>query len=292
MDVTDLKSGPLSGQTAGAQGGKTPLVGQLCQRIVLIHELGQLGASEKLLYRRGHGLDIDQGLGGDAVHVLGRHPLPHHSLHTGQTDAVLILEQLAYGADPPVAQMINVVRSADLLFEMHIIVNRSKDIFSGDMLGHQFAHVPADGSFQLCLILSEFRQDVLEHRIVYHLRDPCLFRFKVHITGQIHHHVGENLLVSLHALDPHKGDTCVLDLLRLFLVKDLSRLCQDLTRRHIHGVFCQSVACQAVLEGQFFIKFITAYLGQIISSRVKEHAVKQALGAVYGQGLARTYLLI
>ena len=57
--VTHLESGTVSGQTAGAQGGKTPLVGQLSQRVVLIHELGQLGASEKLLHSSRHRLNID-----------------------------------------------------------------------------------------------------------------------------------------------------------------------------------------------------------------------------------------
>ena len=57
--VADLKSGTLSGQTAGAQCRKTSLVGQLRQRVVLVHELGQLGASEELLHRSRHRLDVD-----------------------------------------------------------------------------------------------------------------------------------------------------------------------------------------------------------------------------------------
>ena len=80
--VTYLESGTVPGQTARSQGGQTALMGQLCQRVILVHELGQLGTSEELLYGRGHGLDIDQGLGGDAIHVLGGHTLPYHTLHT------------------------------------------------------------------------------------------------------------------------------------------------------------------------------------------------------------------
>ena len=42
--ISNLESGTVSGQTARSQGGETSLMGQLGQRVVLIHELGQLGS--------------------------------------------------------------------------------------------------------------------------------------------------------------------------------------------------------------------------------------------------------
>src|SRR5690606_30614272 len=42
VHVAHLEAGALAGQTAGAQGGNPALVGDLGQRVVLIHELGQL----------------------------------------------------------------------------------------------------------------------------------------------------------------------------------------------------------------------------------------------------------
>ena len=57
--ISHLESGTVSGQTARAQGGETALMGQLCQRVILVHELGQLGASEELLYRCGNRLNVD-----------------------------------------------------------------------------------------------------------------------------------------------------------------------------------------------------------------------------------------
>ena len=57
--ISHLESGTVSGQTARAQGGETALMGQLCQRVILVHELGQLGTSEELLHSRSHGLDIN-----------------------------------------------------------------------------------------------------------------------------------------------------------------------------------------------------------------------------------------
>ena len=57
--VSNLETGTVPGKTAGAQGGETSLVGQLGKRIVLIHELRKLGASEEFLHSRRHRLDVD-----------------------------------------------------------------------------------------------------------------------------------------------------------------------------------------------------------------------------------------
>jgi hypothetical protein len=43
VHVAHFEAGALPGQTAGAQGGDTPLVGDLGQGVGLVHELGQLG---------------------------------------------------------------------------------------------------------------------------------------------------------------------------------------------------------------------------------------------------------
>ena len=59
MYVPHLKSCPVSGQTARPERGKTPLMGQFTQRIILIHKLGQLGRTEKFFYRSLYRLNID-----------------------------------------------------------------------------------------------------------------------------------------------------------------------------------------------------------------------------------------
>ena len=80
------------------------------------------GGSEELLHCRRHRLDIDQGLRRDTLLVLGCHTLTHDSLQSGQTDPVLVLEQLAHRADAAVAQMVDVIVISDAIFQMDIIV--------------------------------------------------------------------------------------------------------------------------------------------------------------------------
>ena len=53
--------------------------------------------------------DVDQGLRRDRLDVLGRHPLADDALHAGQADPDLVLDQLADGAQPTVAEVVDVV---------------------------------------------------------------------------------------------------------------------------------------------------------------------------------------
>ena len=52
------------------------------------------------------------------------------------------------------------------------------------------------------------------------------------------------------------------------------------------------MVCDAVAEQELLIEFITADLGQVISSRIEEHAMDQALSRIHCQRFARTDLLI
>ncbi len=49
--VTHFKAGTLTGQTARAECRNTALVGDLGQRVVLVHELRQLAGTEELFHR-------------------------------------------------------------------------------------------------------------------------------------------------------------------------------------------------------------------------------------------------
>ncbi len=48
MDVTHLEAGSLSRKSSGPEGAQSPLVGDLAQRIGLVHKLAQLAGAEKL----------------------------------------------------------------------------------------------------------------------------------------------------------------------------------------------------------------------------------------------------
>ena len=60
VHVSHLHGGAVARQAAGAQRGETALVRDARQRVVLIHELRELGRSEELLDRRIHRTNVDE----------------------------------------------------------------------------------------------------------------------------------------------------------------------------------------------------------------------------------------
>ena len=109
VHVANLEAGALTRQTTRAQRRQAALVGQTRQRVVLVHELAQLAGAEELLDRRHDRTDVDQGLRRDRLDVLGGHPLADDALHPGQPDPDLVLDELADGAQPAVAEVVDIV---------------------------------------------------------------------------------------------------------------------------------------------------------------------------------------
>ena len=109
VDVTDLHAGAVTGETTRAQRRQATLVRQAGERVVLVHELRELRGAEELLDRRHHGADVDQGLRGDRLDVLGGHALADDALHPGQARADLVLDELADVAQATVAEVVDVV---------------------------------------------------------------------------------------------------------------------------------------------------------------------------------------
>ncbi len=109
VHVSHFHGGAIAGKAAGSQSGQTTLVGDASERVVLIHELGQLGGSEELLDGGIHRTDVDQGLRGDGLRILGGHAFADHAFHTAQTGPELVLDQLADLTDTTVAEVVDIV---------------------------------------------------------------------------------------------------------------------------------------------------------------------------------------
>ena len=109
VHVAHLDGRPLAREAARAERRQAPAMGEARQRVRLIHELRELRGAEELLDRRHHGPDVDDGLRGDRVRVLGGEALAHHPLHAVEADAEGLLDELADGAQAPVAEVLVLV---------------------------------------------------------------------------------------------------------------------------------------------------------------------------------------
>lgn len=111
----------------------------------------------------------------------------------------------------------------------------------------------------------------------------CLAKdLEENIGSQVYHHIGQHLLLALRSFNPYKRNCCILNLICHFLIQLGAGLCQNLSGGGVNDIFRQGMAFNAILKCQFFIKFITAYFCQIISSGVKEHTVEQTLCTING----------
>ena len=119
VDVADVEPGPLAAESTGTERVQAPLVRELGERVDLVHELRQRAGAEELLDRRDNWPGVDQRRRGDRVGVGDRHPLLDDPLHADQAHPELVLEQLADGAHPAVAEVVDVVR--DLLVAGRVV---------------------------------------------------------------------------------------------------------------------------------------------------------------------------
>ena len=119
VHVAHFEPGSISAQAARAQRAQASLVGQLRERIGLIHELAELATAEELAHRRDHWPDIGQARRRGCGRIGDRHALFDHALHAQQADAELVLNQLAHGAHATVAEVIDVVGRAFPVVDAH-----------------------------------------------------------------------------------------------------------------------------------------------------------------------------
>ena len=109
MHVAHIETRLFTRETAGAKRRETAFMANLRQGIRLIHKLGELAATEKLFYCRYDRANSDERTGVYPSWLLDTHALLHDSLHTQQAHAQPCLDQLAYTAHAPIAQMIDIV---------------------------------------------------------------------------------------------------------------------------------------------------------------------------------------
>ena len=129
VDIADLEARALPRETARTEGGQPPLVGDLGERIGLIHELAELGRPEKLVHSRHDRLRVDQIAWHGRIDVgVDGHLFLDRPLHAHQTDAELVLHELADGADPPIRQRIDIVHATEVAVQAEQVTDQVEEI--------------------------------------------------------------------------------------------------------------------------------------------------------------------
>ena len=130
--VADLEARALAGQAPRSEGRETTLVRDLGERVGLVHELGELRAPEELLDHGRDRLGVDQVVRHQVLDFLQAHALLDGALHPDQADAVLVLQELAHGADAAVAEVVDVVDVTLAVFQLDQVAHHLEDVLAGE----------------------------------------------------------------------------------------------------------------------------------------------------------------
>ncbi len=211
VNVTDVEGGSLTAQTAGAECRHTALVSKLGQGVCLIHELRQWAGTEEFFDRCGHGADIYKALRSYDIKILQGHTLADNTLHTGEADAELILQQLADAADAAVAEVVDIVLLADAVSKAVEIVDGCKHIVNNDVLRDKYIYIFKDSFLES--VAGVLLHEALEDDAANLFLDTELLGVDIDHTLQRNHAVGEDLDGLAVNIKPDLNNTGSVDLL-------------------------------------------------------------------------------
>ena len=290
VNVADVEGGSLTAQAAGAECRHTALVSKLGQGVCLIHELRQWAGTEEFFDRRGHGADIYKALRSYDVKILQSHALADNTLHTGEADAELVLQQLADAADAAVAEMVYIVLLADAVCKAVEIVDGCKHVVNNDVLRDKYIYIFKDRFLESVagVLLHKALEDDAADLFLY----AELLRVDIDHALQGNHAVGEYLDGLSVNIEPDLNDAGSVDLLGHVARDDLACVGNDLAGRGVCNGHCQRKAVYSAAQSQLLVELIAADIGNVVAAAVKEQSVEQGLGAFDSGRIAGAQLAV
>ena len=277
MHVAHLEAGALARQTARPERRQAPLMGDLRQRVGLVHELRQLRGAEELAHRGSRGLCVDQVLRHHRVDIDRAHALLDGALHAQQADAILVLHELADRAHPAIAEMVDVVDLAPAVAQTDQRLDDGEDVLAAQR-AHGIrrieieAHVHLDPAHGRQVVALRIEEDAVEQRL-RGLRRRRLARAH-HPVDVEQRLVGVRVLVDRERVADEGADIDVVDVedrdlfeaellqrLEQLLLDLLARLAVDLAGLQIDDVLRQIAAVKVLVADE---QLFQALLGELV----------------------------
>ena len=220
------------------------------------------------------------------------HSLSYHTLKSGETDTILVLEKFTYCSDTTVSEMVDIIIVSDAVLKVHVVVDGCEDIILGDVLGNKSLNIASDSTRKLLGIISVSIENLSEDRIIYSLLDSEILGIAINEVRQINHHVGENSLVLLLGLDNNILNSGILNGICKFCGYCGSCCCDYFTGKRIDYILCKDVISDTVLESHLLVELVTAYSCKVVSLGLKEKSSQIVLGVLFINDVAGADLLI
>ena len=174
------------------------------------------------------------------------HTLAYHSLHSGKTDTVLVLEKLSDSSDTAVSEMIDIIFRSDTVFKSNIIVNRSEYIALCYMLRYKLVYVALYSLGKELSPVSALLEEFLEHREINPLMYSESLCIDIKPCFYVHHLIGEHLYKSGLRLDHDIFNTCILNVVSELCINPGALLCDELACKRIEYIFTENMASDTV----------------------------------------------
>ncbi len=271
MYVTNLEARTVTGKAAGTKRGQTALMSKLGKRVRLIHKLRKRRRAEEFFNGCNNRTDVYKSLRSDCFGILrlNGHTLADNSFNSGKTDTELVLKQLAHASDTAVAEVVDVVRTADTPVKVAHIVDRGENIVDDDVFRNEFVYVLFDKRNEEIFVIAGLFGNVGDNGKTYFFVDVELLEFffgKVNIIFGIDHIVGNNLyyvtvhinLYFAHAFFIHKGG--------IRSGNGYAGVEQNFTGKRVCNRLCKGKTCYSSFKSKLFVVFIASYSGNFVSS--------------------------
>ena len=298
VNIADFKSRTVTGKSARAECGESSLMGKFRERIVLIHELGERRRTEELLYCSNNRSYVHEVVEGDLLSLLlEAYTLSYNTLHSRETYPELILEQLAYGADTSVAEVVDIIDISHALTEVYEIAYACKNIVNGDVLRNKLVRSCTKSSldFFLAVVLVE---NVTKNRGSNTLVDAELqrvdiavaFVFKVRLD--IYRTVSYYLDNAFFGFEKDFHYTGLFDLLTEVGSNNGAFFRDDLACERVDDRSCELVTYYTVCNTELFVELVSSEAGEVISLCIKEQIVEVSFRRLNCGRLTRAQLLV
>ncbi len=214
VHVAHLEARALARQAARAKRRKTALVGDLGQRVGLVHELGKLRGAEEFAHRRRRRFGVDQVLRHHRVDLDRGHPLLDRALHAQQADAILIFHQLADRPHAAIAEVIDVVDLAAAIAQVDQRLDHRQNVrlaqHAHGVFGVEIeAHVHLDAADRRQVIALGVEEQRREHR--FRAVDGRRFAGAHHAIDVEQRVLARGVLVDLQRVADIRADVDVID---------------------------------------------------------------------------------
>ena len=131
VHVADLEPRALAREAAGAERREAALVRELGERVRLIHELRELARTEERLNDRADRSRVHEIVRRGALRLLDRHALADDPRHARESHGELVRQELADGAHPAIAEMVDVVDRPVELLQLNEVGHDRDEILFG-----------------------------------------------------------------------------------------------------------------------------------------------------------------